>query len=244
MILAIANQKGGTAKSTTAAALAQGAASTGKKALAIDLDPQGNLSYFLNADTSKPGSYQVLTETTAAANAIQTVQDGVFVIPASRDLAAVTSGKGSARRLQDALKPVKERFDLIVIDTPPTIGELQFNALQAADGLLIPLQADIVSLHGLYQVMETVEQIKASNPRLTVRGIILTRHNGRTVIARQMTQSITDKASESGIPFLGIIRESVAVRETQSLQRSLYEYAPQSAPARDYLHVLKKVMEG
>ena len=146
--------------------------------------------------------------------------------------------------MQDALKPVKERFDLIVIDTPPTIGELQFNALQAADGLLIPLQADIVSLHGLYQVMETVEQIKASNPRLTVRGIILTRHNGRTVIARQMTQSITDKASESGIPFLGIIRESVAVRETQSLQRSLYEYAPQSAPARDYLHVLKKVMEG
>ena len=235
MILAIVNQKGGTAKSTTAAALAQGAASTGKKALAIDLDPQGNLSYFLNADTSKPGSYQVLTENTAAA---------MVVTAEIKNEGAVTSGKGSARRLQNALEPIKERFDLIVIDTPPTIGELQYNALQAADGLLIPLQADVVSLHGLYQVMETVEQIKASNPRLTVRGVILTRHNGRTVIARQMTQSITDKAAKSGIPFLGIIRESVAVREAQSLQRSLYEYAPQSAPARDYLHVLKKVMEG
>ena len=243
MILTIVNQKGGTAKSTTAAALAQGAVFTGKNPLVIDLDPQANCSFFLGADTSGPGSYQLLNGT-ATADVIQSVQDGISVIAASRDLAAVTSGRGSARRLQTALEPVRTAFDLIIIDTPPTIGELQYNALQASDGLLIPLQADIVSLHGFYQVMETVEQIKSGNPRLTVRGIILTRHNGRTVIARQMAQSIMDRATEMQVPFLGVVRESVTVREAQTLQRSLYEYAPRSAPARDYTYILKKIMEG
>ena len=242
-IITIANQKGGTAKSTTAAALAQAAADQGKKVLAIDLDPQGNLSFFLAADTSRPGSFEILSGTAAAADTIQRSGSGIDAIPASWNLATITSSKGSARRLQRAQEPIKESYDLIIIDTPPTAGELQYNALQASTGLIIPLQADIVSLHGLYQISDTAHQIQGSNPALEITGTILTRHNGRSIIAQQMSKNIMDKSKELHIPFLGIVREAVTVKEAQTLQRSLYEYAPKSNPARDYKIILKKILE-
>lgn len=243
-IITVANQKGGTAKSTTTAALAQAAAYAGIKTLAVDLDPQGNLSFFLAADTSRPGSYELLEGTATATKTIQHHTSGeVDVIPASWNLATITSGKGSARRLQKAIEPIRGAYDLIIIDTPPTAGELQYNALQAATGLLIPLQADIVSLHGLYQITDTAHQIQASNPELKILGTILTRHNGRSIISRQMTESIMDKSKEVGAPFLGVVREAVTIREAQTLQRSLYEYAPKSAPAKDYQFLLKKILE-
>lgn len=242
-IVTIANQKGGTAKTTTAATLAQAAADQGKRVLAIDLDPQGNLSFFLAADTSRPGSFEILAGTETAENTIQRSGSGIDAIPASWNLATIASSTGSARRLQRALEPIKGSYDLIIIDTPPTAGELQYNALQASTGLIIPLQADIVSLHGLYQISDTAHQIQESNPELEITGTILTRHNGRSIISQQMTQSIMDKSQELQIPFLGIVREAVTVKEAQTLQRSLYEYAPKSNPARDYKIILQKIME-
>ena len=132
-IITVAIQKGGTGKTTTAAAVVQAAAYRGRSVLAIDLDPQGNLSFTLAADTSKPGSYDLLGGA-AAADLIQH-KPGYDVIPASWNLSTITSGRGSARRLQKAIEPLKKEYDLIVIDTPPTAGELQYNALQAATGL-------------------------------------------------------------------------------------------------------------
>ena len=231
-IISIANQKGGTAKSTTAAALAQAAAYRGKRCLAIDLDPQGNLSFFLAADTARAGAFDLL-EGSAPAEAVIQHTGGIDVIPASWDLQTITSSKGSARRLRAALEPV--HYDLIVIDTPPTAGELQYNALMAATDLIIPLQADIVGLQGLYQMTDTARQIQQSNPRLRLTGYILTRHGGRSTLARQMTETIKARAE---IPFLMAIREAVAIREAQTLQLSLYEYAPNSKPAADYLQLL------
>jgi chromosome partitioning protein len=241
-IVAVANQKGGTGKSTTAAALAQAAAAQGKKALAVDLDPQGNLSFTLNADMHRGTSFDLL-EGKPAARLIQHSRTGPDIIPASLHNSTISSSRGSAKRLQAALLPLKLSYDFIIIDTPPTAGELQYNALQASTALIIPLQAEIYSLQGLYQIAETAEQIKKTNPALTAAGVILTRHNDRSTIARQMQENIKAAAQQMAIPYLGTIREGVAIREAQALQVSLYEYAPKSKPALDYMDIFRKIME-
>lgn len=240
MILCLANQRGGSAKSTTAAALAQAAAHKGKSCLAVDLDPQGNLSFCLAADTSRPGAFELL-EGQPARDLIQHTGTGIDVIPASWNLQTITSGRGSARRLQQALKPIAGSFDYIVIDTPPTAGELQYNALMASSGLVIPLQADIFGLQGLYQMADTARQIQQSNPALQILGYILTRYNGRSTLNRQMADAIKERAAGMDIPFIGEIREAVALREAQTLQRSLYEYAPNSKPAADYMRLFERI---
>lgn len=240
-VIAIAVQKGGTGKTTTAAVLAEAAAFYKKRCLAIDLDPQANLSFTLSAETgSKPGSYDLL-QGSAADGLIQHVQPFLDVIPANWNLSTIKSSKGSARRLERALQPLKREYDLIIIDTPPTAGELQYNALQAATGLLIPLQADIYNLQSLYQITGTARQIQESNPALSIKGIILTQFNARSLIARQMQQTIQSQAEKAGIPYLGYVRSAVAVKEAAALQKSLFEYAPKSKPAQDYIAIYEKL---
>ena len=242
-IITVAIQRGGTAKTTTTAALAQAAAFTGRHVLAIDLDPQGNLSFTLRADTNRQGSLDFLNGEPAR-HVVQQTADGVDVIPASWGLSTISSSAGSARRLQAALAPIAGRYDLVIIDTPPTAGELQYNALQAATGLIIPLAADIFGLQGLYQITDTAAQIRKTNRGLTVKGIVFTRHNDRSRLARQMQATITGKAADMGLPCLGAIREGVAIREAQTLQQSLFKYAPNSKPAADYMNLFNKIMEG
>ena len=241
-IISVSIQKGGTGKTTTAAALAQAAAYKGKKALAIDLDPQGNLSYALQADTSGAGAFEFLNGDDFR-TVIQATAQGVDVIPASWNLATVTSGKGTARRLQKALAQVTGMYDLIIIDTPPTAGELQYNALQAATGLIITLQTDIYNMQSLYQITDTARQIQGSNPELSILGFILTQFDGRSIIARQLKESLIDQAEALGVPYLGAIRAAVAVKEAAALQSSLFEYAPKSKPAADYLAIYEKIMQ-
>lgn len=241
-IVTIANQKGGSGKTATAAALAQAAAHDGKKVLAIDLDPQGNLSFTLGAEMNRKTSLDLL-EGEPARHVIQHCGQ-LDVIPASWNNQTIRSGAGSAKRLQKALQPLKARYDLIVIDTPPTGGELQYNALQASTGLIIPLQADIFGLQGLYQIADTAEQIKASNPALSVLGVVFTRHNPRSTIARQMQEAIENAAKEMGVPVLGTIREGVAIREAQALQTDLFDYAPKAKPAQDYMQLYETIREG
>jgi chromosome partitioning protein len=242
-ILTAAVIKGGTAKTTTCAALAQAAAADGRKALAIDLDPQGNLSFALGADLNQPGAYDLLHGADPA-QLIQTTAQGVDVIPAAPDLATERTTPGSAKRLQAALQPLQGRYDLIVIDTPPTAGELQYNALQAATGLLIPLEADTYSLQGLYQICDMAHQIQESNPALEILGTILTRYNNRPRISRFMAETIAQRGEEIGSPLLGTIRAGVAVVEAAALQVSLFDYAPKSNPAKDYAALYHRIMEG
>ena len=241
MIYAVSIQRGGTAKTTTAVTLAQAAAYRGKTALVIDLDPQGNASFVLRANAGDNGGSLALLEGQPAAGLIQPAPGNIAIIPAARNLAAVSSSRGSARRLQQALKPIKRKYDFIFIDTPPTAGELQYNALQAAEGLIIPLQADILGLQGLYQIAEATQQIQATNPDLKKGGYILTRYNPRSNIARKMEELIAEKSLEYSIPFYGSVREGIAIRETQALRLSLYEYAPNSNPAKDYLKIFDRI---
>lgn len=243
-ILAVAIQKGGTGKTTTAACIAQAAAHHGKRVLAIDLDPQGNLSFALGEDISMDhgNSYNLLSGMPPEEQ-IQNTAQGIDLIPACGDLATASSGRGSARRLQDAIRPLVSIYDLIVIDTPPTAGELQYNALQAATGLVIPMQADIYNLQSLYQITDTARLIQKSNPALKILGCVITQCDTRSTIARQMQQAITDQAKTIGVPSLGTIRTGVVVKEAAALQQSLFEYAPKSNPAADYLSLYDTVMK-
>lgn len=239
-IITIANQKGGTGKTATAAAMAQAAAYTGKRVLVVDLDPQSNLTFALDASQDNGTSYDLIEKKIPARRLIQTV-NGIDVIPASWNLATLQSAPGSAKRLATALEPLKGRYDLVIIDTPPTIGELQYNALQASTGLIIPLQADIYGLQGLRQMADTAEQFRKSNPVLTILGAVLTRYNGRSTIAKQMRQTIENTAASMNIPFLGVIREGIAIQEAAALKENLFEYAAQSKPAQDYAELVSHI---
>ena len=235
--------KGGTGKTTTAAALAQAAAAAGKKVLAIDLDPQANLSFFVGADPNAPGSYDLLHGADPA-QLIQRTQQGLDAIAAAPDLSTEKTTPASAKRLQQALEPVKESYDLIVIDTPPQIGELTYNALQASTGLVIPLETDNSSLQGLYQITDIARHIQQSNPALRITGVVLTRYDARPKLNRFLRDAIAERAQEMGVPFLMGIRPGIAIREAQAMQQSLYDYAPRSKPAEDYKQLLKMIWEG
>ena len=163
-----------------------------------------------------------------AAQLIQQTEQGIDTIAASPDLAAVKTAPASAMRLQAALEPIKGSYDLIVIDTPPTMGELTFNALQASTGLVIPLEADTNSLQGFYQITDIAQQMQRKNPALSITGVILTRFDPRPKINRRIQAAIMERAQEMGVPYLTEIRNGVAVREAAAMQLSLYEYAPRS----------------
>ena len=239
-IITAAVIKGGTGKSTTVAALAQAAAQAGKKVLAIDLDPQANLSFFVGADPHAPGSYDLLHGADPA-QLIQRTQQGIDAIAAAPDLATERTGPASAKRLQLALEPLKKGYDLILIDTPPTMGELTYNALQASTGLIIPLETDNSSLQGLFQITDIAQQFQQSNPALRITGVILTRYDARPKLNRYLRDVIAERAQEMGVPFLMGIRPGIAIREAQAMQRSLYEYAPRSKPAEDYKRLFEMI---
>ena len=245
-IISVANQKGGTAKTSTAHALATGAAYKGKRSLAIDFDPQGNLSFIMGADASRAGAYELMKQQAKAAQIVQYTSQG-DIIPASLNLAAADiefSGKpGRDFFLQAALEPLQDAYDVVVIDTPPTLGTLLVNALTASDEVIIPMNTDILSLQGLYQLTETINQVKSfCNKGLKVTGILITKYSGRTVLARDIKETIEAKCAELGIPVLNtVIRDGVAVREAQTTQESLFAYAPNSNPAKDYLQLFDEI---
>ena len=232
-IITVAVIKGGTGKTTTAAALAQAAKAADKRVLAIDLDPQANLTFTLAADQNEQGSYQLLHET-APQQLIQHTEQGIDVIAASPDLATERTQPASAKRLQEAIEPLKRKYDYSIIDTPPTMGELPFNAPLAATGLIIPLEVDNYSLQGLYQITDIAHQMQRHNPKLKILGTVLTRYDNRPKINRYLKDVIADKGKEAGAPFLAAIRKGVAVTEAQAMQLSLFDYAPKSKPAQDY----------
>lgn len=239
-IITTAVAKGGTGKTSTGAALAQAAAADGQRVLCVDLDPQANFSYILAADPNAPGSYQML-HGAPAAELIQTTPQGLDVIPASPDLATEQTKPNSARRLADALEPVKNEYDFIFIDTAPTFGELTFNALRASTGLIIPLETDTNSLQGLYNVVDIARQMQGHNDALQILGTVLTRYDKRSNLNKHLKAVIEENGREAGAPLLGTIRAGVAIREAQALQRNLYEYAPKSNPARDYMDLYNAI---
>lgn len=242
MIYTVCNAKGGSGKTTTAAALLQAAAIKGKKALGVDLDSQSNLTYCLAAETGTPGTYEALLGTPAA-ETIQTTEQKIDVMAASWNLQTLNAETGAARRLERALEPIKNDYDLIIIDTPPTPGILQYNAMQAADGLIITLQSDIYNIRSLQHIEATAKEIQKTNPGLFIAGIVLTQYDKRPIMNRQLRGVIEETAAAHNIPLLGSVRKGVAIQEAAAMGQSIYTYGPKSNPAQDYLTIYENLMK-
>lgn len=246
MIISTAIIKGGTGKTTTAAALAQAARHKKKKVLAIDFDPQGNLTTFLDGDGADvEGNAYNLLHGADVESVIYTTPQGIDLITSSTDLATEKTTSGSAKRLEEALAPVVGRYDFIIIDTPPTMGELTFNALQTSTALLIPLDADTASIKGLYFIADVAAQMRQRSAKnLSYIGVLLTRYRGRANINQFLRDATEEAAGKIGAEYLGEIRDGVAVREAQSMRKNLFDYAPKAKPTQDYMNIYKKIIKG
>lgn len=248
MIYTVANQKGGVGKSTTAAALWAGLSLKGFKVLAIDLDPQCNLSFTAGADTTHKTALSLLTGEAPAEETIQQTAAG-DIIPASKSLAGADAfivDTGKEHRLREALEPIQARYDYIVIDTPPALGILTVNALTASDSVLIPALADVFSLQGIDQLQATIDPVrKYCNPALHIEGLLLTRYNARTALSRDISEIMQQLAQKLGTKlFTTTIREGIAVKEAQLSQRTLFDYAPRAKVTDDYKAFIDELLKG
>ena len=238
-IVCVTNQKGGVGKTTTAIQLGRGLMIlNGCKVLFVDMDSQCNMTYVLGADDEKYNIMSVLSGECSAAEAVQHV-DGIDIIPSSQDISAmqkVASGNRTEFVLREALAPLKNRYDYIVIDSPPALGLVTVNILTASDVVVIPAVADILSLQGIGQLYNTINAVKTyCNPDLKIDGILLTRHNDRLIHSREVREMIQDTADQIGTRvYNSKIRESVVIREATTSRQSVFDYAPKSSQADDY----------
>lgn len=246
--IAVINQKGGVAKSTTAQVIGSLLAD-GARVLLVDSDAQGNLTYSLGVDSAQGGGslYEVLTGAANVDDCIRRV-GRLGLICASPSLSAADLSlqeTGKEYRLKEALASVATRWDFCIIDTPPSLGILTINALTAADGVVIPAQADAFSLLGISQVRDTIATVrKYCNPALRVYGILLTRFQERTIISRNVRDYLNTLTESAGLRvFAAHVRECTAVKEAQVKRTLLTDYAPACNAVKDYETFLKELKE-
>lgn len=232
MILTVTTIKGGAGKTTTAAAIAQAAQSKGKKVLAVDLEPQGNLSYFLGVQQGL-GTYNIIEHGEPANKQVVAGPQGIDVIPACQELTTIRADYNSAGRLRKALERIRSKYDLIIIDTPPGIGELVYNGIQAADMVLIPITAEVGGVQGFQQAVNIAVDIKED---IKVSAF-MAKYDKRPRINRSFKELAEKQAEAMEVDLLGVVRPGSAIVEAQALQKSLYEYAPHSNPAADYMAI-------
>lgn len=238
-IVCVTNQKGGVGKTTTAIQLGRGLMLLKQcRVLFVDMDSQCNMTYVLGADDEKENIMTVLSGQCSAQDAIQHVGE-YDIIPSSRDISAMQKHVGGDRKeyvLREVLAPIKNKYDYIVIDSPPALGLITINILTAADAVVIPAAADILSLQGIGQLYNTIDAVKTyCNPDLKIDGILLTRHNNRLIHSREIAEMIRETAEQIGTRvYEAKIREGVALREAMTSGKSIFDYSPRSRQAADY----------
>src|SRR3954470_5364435 len=240
-ILAITNQKGGVGKTTTRVNLAASLAATKRRVLLIDIDPQGNATMGCGIDkrTVQRTTTDVLLGESDVASALQSVDYSDFkLLPANQDLVAAEvelMGKpGCETRLRDALRPVLDQFDMVLIDCPPALNMLTVNALVAADGVLIPMQCEYYALEGLTALVNTIEQIKAGpNPDLEIGGILRTMFDPRNNLANEVSAQLIEHFQDK--VFRTIIPRNVRLAEAPSHGKPALHYDRESRGALAYL---------
>lgn len=245
--IAIIAQKGGTGKTTTAQAIAAGLIRTGARVLLVDADPQGNLTYAMNAEPTRANLYSVMMAEATAQEALQEV-GGIGLIAAHPRLATLdltlTQG-GKEQQIKRALRTLAGQFEHCIIDTPPSLGIITTNALTAADSTIITAQADIFSLQGIGALLPIIQAIRQhTNPGLTIKGILLTRHNPRTIISREISAMLAETAQQMQTKvFDTSIRENTAIKEAQATRTDIFTYAPGSNAAADYTAFIDELLK-
>jgi chromosome partitioning protein len=245
-IYAIANQKGGVGKTTTAVNVAACIAEAGYETLLVDVDPQANATVGLGIDrATRPGVYEVLAGESAASDAlVATPVAGLRAIPAGPGLAGANIElpriDGFEQRLRDALDPLRERFEYLLLDCPPSLGPLTVCALAAADKVIVPVQTEYFALEGLAGLLETLALVQRElNPRLTIAGMLLTMHDGRTRLGQDVEREV--RAHFPDLVFDTVIPRNVRVGEAPSHGLPVTHHDPHSAGAEAYFELAKEV---
>jgi chromosome partitioning protein len=247
MILAFANQKGGVAKTTSTLNLAVALSEEGYKVLIVDMDPQGNLtmSQGFNPDQIDRSMFDVLVHRLPIDQVIQKAEVDLAV--SSIDLAgaelALSSMIGRERALDKALTPIKERYDFILIDTPPSLGLLTINALVASSGVIVPVQCEYLSLRGLVQLENTLAMIRENlNPDVGIQGILPTMYDGRTLHAREAIEILQENFGD--LVYQTRIKKTVRYAEAPVKGSSVLKYDPTGSAAAAYRELAKEVLNG
>ena len=248
-IICIANQKGGVGKTTTAVNLSACVAQLGKRVLLVDIDPQGNTTSGLGVNKNKleTSVYDVLINDVDASEAIlDTMIDTLKLLPSRMELAGaeveLVNLLAREQRMKNALAPIRDQFDYIFVDCPPSLGLLTLNALTMADTLLVPIQCEYYALEGLSQLMNTVKLIRRNlNPRLEVEGVVLTMYDGRTNLSQQVVGEV--KRFFKNKVYDTIIPRSVRLGEAPSFGLPISLYAPKSTGAAAYRTLAAELVE-
>jgi chromosome partitioning protein len=245
-VYAIANQKGGVGKTTTAVNLAACIAEAGYATLLIDMDPQSNATLGIGMDKHiTPTVYDALLEEVPLADAVVASQiPNLGVVPAGPDLAGANVElprmAGSETRLRDVLAPIRDRYAFVLLDCPPSLGPLTVNALVAADRVIVPVQSEYFALEGLAGLLDTLSLVQRElNPRLTVAGMLLTMHDSRTRLAQDVESEIRQHFPQ--LVFQTVIPRNVRVGEAPSFGKPVIHYDPHCAGADAYFELAKEV---
>lgn len=248
IVIALTNQKGGVGKTTTSSSLIAALANKGYKVLGIDLDPQGNLGFYFGLDIEDSKTiYDAMKGTDSIHDVIQSAEK-VDIVPSNILLSGAElefNRSGREFIIKDLLARVEDNYDFIIIDTPPSLNMLTVNAYVASDYLIIPMVPEILSLLGVSQLKETVDAVRRFyNPGLKVLGILLTKFNKRTILAREVEDMAEQIAKQlDARVFKSKIRSAVSVAESPAHAMSIVDYAPDSNPARDYRQLILEILD-
>ncbi len=249
-VFAVVNQKGGVGKTTTSANLGAGLAGLGKRVLAVDIDAQANLSahlgYVADENADRPSMYEVLRDGEKIENIVIPVDENLWLAPGGLLLSAADLELGGVigreQLLRKALAPVLDDYDFVVIDCPPSLGLLSLNGLVACTRVVVPVQSEFLALHGVRQLLDTIDQVRSAyNPALGIGGVLLCLHDSRRRLSRTVADTVREYFGE--LVFTTVVRTNVALAEAPARGVSIFRYDAKSTGAEDYLSLAKEILE-